>query len=513
MPRRPGVNNPAAGTGLARRGLFVALCLLPLFFSLGNHEIAGDSEARYGLVARGMAFRGASWWVPTLLGEPHLTKPPLTYWLHAVSLRLFGDHLWALRLPGALCGALTLGIVYATARRLHGPPVAAVATGLLAVTPLFVVVHRMALTDGPLTLFSTAVLAAAVMIPRSLRPAAWIVALGMATALGLLTKGPAALLAPAAATLWLGCVWQTKIKYKIIYYIVLLISCVPLALWVGSVAAALPGAWGEWRFQTWDRAIGRGDHPEPWWFFVPVFALGLLPMTTLLPWRRLPAVGRELGRTLLRGVPRGSDPADRGLWVLFAGLTFVVFSLISGKLMSYLVPIAPAVACLAAPWLVQRWDANRPRAWRPGGAVWLVLAVAAWCFAAVAEDRYLNRHPLRTVVGELQRVTGLTEPRVYTVGFTDRRLPYHTNRPTARIDPRVLPEAWAALPRHDLVLLAEPEAWAGFADDPHWDLETLYESIGPVGRLGFNGRPLVAYRPLPSWRETDSLGGDAELGQ
>ncbi|MEM9882704.1 MAG: glycosyltransferase family 39 protein [Planctomycetota bacterium] len=559
MPRQPGLNDPATGPGAVRSGLFVALCLLPLFFSLGNHEITGDSEARYGLVARGMAFGGASWWVPTLLGEPHLTKPPLTYWLHAASLRALGDNLWALRLPGAVCGGLTLGIVYLLAHHLRGPGAGTLAAGMLAITPLFVIVHRLALTDPPLTLFSTSLLAAVVMATRSPNSARWCLIAGLAASMGWLTKGPALLPTAAAAVLWLLLGRSNKNKLNLI--IVLLVSLFPLAGWACWIAAKLPEAWEVWRFQTLSRATGRGDHPEPWWFLIPVFFLGALPATALLPWR---GPSRNFGTSVSRTVQmfRGAQAPDpKGLWVLHLLATLFFFSLISGKLMSYPAPAAPSLVLLITAWFTERsrqtktsypnlwqlfkilqrpwfitavalpsaaglvlsvftgwviglcitaggwglaglwlagwaWKRRGPDAALPLGYAW-VLGLLTWTGLALAEDGYAHRSRLGPVVAELRRATGLTEPRVYTVGFTDRRLPFFTNRPTRRIDPRVLPEVWMALPREELVLLAEPEAWASFDADPHWDLDSMYEVVAfHVEHLRQEPR-YIAFRPTP----------------
>ena len=59
--------------------------------------------------------------VPLLAGEAFCEKPPLTYWLAAVPIRLFGAQAWAARLPNllyAMIAALGVGLL---ARRSAGP--------------------------------------------------------------------------------------------------------------------------------------------------------------------------------------------------------------------------------------------------------------------------------------------------------------------------------------------------------------------------------------------------------
>src|ERR1700719_4414327 len=52
--------------------------------------------------------------VPLLAGEAFCEKPPLTYWLAAVPIRLFGSAAWAARLPNllyAMIAALGVGLL------------------------------------------------------------------------------------------------------------------------------------------------------------------------------------------------------------------------------------------------------------------------------------------------------------------------------------------------------------------------------------------------------------------
>src|SRR3984885_5454965 len=59
--------------------------------------------------------------VPLLAGEAFCEKPPLTYWLAAIPIKLFGAEAWAARLPNllyAMLAALGAGLL---ARRSAGP--------------------------------------------------------------------------------------------------------------------------------------------------------------------------------------------------------------------------------------------------------------------------------------------------------------------------------------------------------------------------------------------------------
>ena len=80
-----------------------ALTLCTFFFLLGSRSLNQPDEGRYSEIAREMIETG-NWLVPHFWYLPHLDKPPMTYWLVAASMKLFGQNEWAVRLPVALAG-------------------------------------------------------------------------------------------------------------------------------------------------------------------------------------------------------------------------------------------------------------------------------------------------------------------------------------------------------------------------------------------------------------------------
>ena len=130
--------------------------LLPaaiLYPTLGFHLLEPD-EGRYAQIPKEMLLTN-SWVVPTLQGEPYLDKPPLMYWLVALSYQAFGVTPEAARLVPAVCVHLTILAVYLIGRRSIGERAAFWAALLLSVAPGFVCVARLLLLDGLLTLCVT----------------------------------------------------------------------------------------------------------------------------------------------------------------------------------------------------------------------------------------------------------------------------------------------------------------------------------------------------------------------
>ena len=75
-------------------------------------------------------------------GALSVDKPPLGFWLQALSARTFGFHYWALALPQALAGSTAPPILYFMVRGRYGRGVAATAALALAIVPASVASAR-----------------------------------------------------------------------------------------------------------------------------------------------------------------------------------------------------------------------------------------------------------------------------------------------------------------------------------------------------------------------------------
>ena len=91
--------------------------ILYLFFGLFSPGLLDDVDSVYTQIAREMLARH-DFVTPTVDGIRFFDKPPLMYWMAAASMRLFGQHDWAARLPLALGVLALLFAVYALGIRL-----------------------------------------------------------------------------------------------------------------------------------------------------------------------------------------------------------------------------------------------------------------------------------------------------------------------------------------------------------------------------------------------------------
>lgn len=326
-----------------------------LYPCLSFHLFEPD-EGRYAEIPREMLERG-DWVVPRLLGEPYLDKPPLFYWLVMGSFRVFGPEIWSARLIPALAIHGCILATYWLGRRSLGERAAFWGALALCLSPGFLSMGRLLILDGLLALCVTVALLAGFEAIRSttLRRGWWVVS-AIACALGMLTKGPIALilvLPPLLGHRFLtrsGCrlSWRALFAYAAIVLAVLLPWSLAIALREPRFAAYFL-----WQHNV-VRFLSPFDHIRPIWFYLPILLGGLLPLSLLL----LPLV-----RFLLSG--RDADAERRspelGFMLLAAGWCLFFFSLSGSKLPTYILPAFPPLALALGYYLVgSRW--HRP-AW------------------------------------------------------------------------------------------------------------------------------------------------------
>jgi len=82
-----------------------------------------------------------------------IDKPPVAFWLQAISAKIFGIHSWSLALPSALGLAGSVILLYLIIKPHFGIAAARIAALILAVTPIAVAVSRTNNADSTLVFF------------------------------------------------------------------------------------------------------------------------------------------------------------------------------------------------------------------------------------------------------------------------------------------------------------------------------------------------------------------------
>jgi 4-amino-4-deoxy-L-arabinose transferase-like glycosyltransferase len=94
------------------------IALMIFLHSLGRVALFDWDEINFAESAREMIETG-NYMRVQINYEPFWEKPPLFFWMQAGAMHLFGINEWAARLPNAVCGVITLLILYSIGKRLH----------------------------------------------------------------------------------------------------------------------------------------------------------------------------------------------------------------------------------------------------------------------------------------------------------------------------------------------------------------------------------------------------------
>ena len=126
----------------ARPALLAIATVAGLAYGWGMNGAA--LEDFYGAAARSMSSSWHDFFFGAFdpAGTVAVDKLPGTLWPQALSLRLFGFHVWAIVLPQVVEGVLTVLVLYRAVRRLAGPLAGIVAAAVLATSPVTVALNR-----------------------------------------------------------------------------------------------------------------------------------------------------------------------------------------------------------------------------------------------------------------------------------------------------------------------------------------------------------------------------------
>jgi 4-amino-4-deoxy-L-arabinose transferase-like glycosyltransferase len=305
------------------RWLVLVLVLLALFFQLGARGLNEPDEGRYAEAAREMAASG-DWLTPRINGFTHLSKPPLTYWSIAASLKLFGVNETTARLPSALAALGALLALYLMVRGAADEHAALWSVVILTTSAMFFLIARLVTADMVLCCWVTW------SVWAIWRRSNW---LFVFLALGVLTKGPVAVVLPLFAFIGLRPPLR-EFRWVIGLPVFLALS----ASWFVALALQNPELWRYFFVREIFQRVATGEHgrSQPWWFLIVVTLGGFLPWSfTLFTRRPLDATTR--------------------MFAAWAVLGVLLFSLSQSKLPTYALPLMPPLAALAAMTPPRRW--------------------------------------------------------------------------------------------------------------------------------------------------------------
>jgi len=372
---------------IAAAGLIVAVCL---FGHLGAIGLVGPDEPRYAWIARAMASSG-DWVTPRLYGQPWFEKPVLYYWATALGFLMHLPAEWAARLPSAfaaLVAALTIGWL---SRKYFGSnetswtftSPALLAPLIFSTSVAAIGFARSAAPDMPFSAALTLAMAtsATVLSQRgALRPQHQrrpsdrtsdylpLAVFGASLGLAMLAKGPAGvLLAGGAIGIWLLATSRLRDALQLAHPVAIAAFCIVALPWYVLCAIRNPDFFHVFFLQhNFERYLTPlFQHRQPFWYFIPILILGLLPWTVSL-W---PAA--EEGLKLWREQSWVHSPGFfLACWAFFP---LLFFSFSQSKLPGYILPAIPPLALLIAVALERRV---------------LAASMASLHFSSISSDRW-----------------------------------------------------------------------------------------------------------------------------
>ena len=297
------------------------------FFNLGGVPLFDLDEGAFSQATREMFLRDDFISI-YLNGHPRYDKPVLFHWLQAISLSLVGFTELGFRLPSAIAATLWVLTVYHLGRRMLNERDALVAALFMASSLAIGILAKEAIADALLNLLVAASLLALYL---HLQEGAkwWLYLAAATTALGVLSKGPVAVVIPASVSLlyclsrrdfmtWLGLI-ASPVAWGIF---LLVVSPWYVAQYLREGDAFLEGFLFKHNLGRFNETME--GHGGRLWYYVPVILVGVLPYTTLLI------------KTVTRIHELMRQDASRYLLIWF-GFVLIFFSLSATKLPHYIV--------------------------------------------------------------------------------------------------------------------------------------------------------------------------------
>jgi 4-amino-4-deoxy-L-arabinose transferase-like glycosyltransferase len=322
------VKNIISWFGLLPLPLRIVVVGLAFFIPfLGKVHLFDWDEVNFAESAREMLLTG-NYLTVQINFQPFWEKPPLFFWLQALSMYVFGVSEFAARLPNALVGVINLLVLYLIGRRLYG-----VAFGWLwalawlgSFTPHLYA--KSGIIDPTFNLFMMLSIwqGYEYLHKAGASTAMWA---GAAAGMAVLTKGPVGVLIPGLVfvSLW---VWHRFARQWAFGHALLAVGvCVAVsALWF--VANVWQNGWGiVEQFVAYQvRLLTTPDagHSQPFFYHFVVVLLGCFPVSIL-------AVKYLFQKNILQKAPTPVSFAQVMVCVFW--VVMIIFSIVRTKIVHY----------------------------------------------------------------------------------------------------------------------------------------------------------------------------------
>ena len=331
--------------------LLLLMYLIIYIMPLGVRPVMIPDEVRYAEIPREMITTG-NWISPHLNGLRYFEKPVLGYWVTGISLQVFGDSAFAMRLPSALSAGLSALALFMllsgfTQRRTTALNAAMIYLSMLGVF----LIGTNNILDSVFSFLLTAAFVSFYFSHKesdSKRRLVYLLLLGLFCGGAFLAKGFLAFVLLGAVigpyVIWQGR-WQELFTRG---WIALLSAIVVIAPWAVLVHLQEPEYW---HYFFWEEHVKRfaseeAQHGKPIWYYLMFLPLLTLPWIAQLPMALKNLFVSEDGND--KDTDTGNDSDLLKYSILWFLMPFIFFSISRGKLPTYILPcLAPLAVILA----------------------------------------------------------------------------------------------------------------------------------------------------------------------
>ncbi|KMQ81103.1 Polymyxin resistance protein ArnT [Candidatus Burkholderia pumila] len=378
------MNDTPSRLPLTRLSLILLLPALAViwFAPLGLRHLVPSDEGRYAEMAREMFVTG-DWITPRYNGYKYFEKPPLQTWANALTFSWFGIGEWQARLYTALTGFAGVLLIGYTGTRMFNAVTGFTAAVVLATCPYWNLMGHFNTLDMALSFWMELSFCGLLLAQRPALPThevrLWMWLCWAAMGAAVLSKGLVGLILPGAVLVLYSLIARDWALWKRLYIgsglIVFLIVTAP---WFALVQMKNPEFFNFFFIvQQFERYLTPAQNrPGAFYYFVSVLIVGFLPWLSVA------------GQSFWHAVKTPRQPngfAPVMLLLIWSAFIFLFFSASHSKLLSYTLPIAPAIALIIGLYLPSLTKLQYRRH-LIGYAVFLIAAAFGAIFIGRAES-------------------------------------------------------------------------------------------------------------------------------
>ncbi len=319
------------------------LSFIFLFVGMGAYPLVDVDETRYAVMSRDLLLH--NWNFLMLNGVPFIEKPPLYFWITAFSIKLFGFHEYAIRLPMSILATLTVFFTYYIGKKIKTPKFGFYTATIMMANVFFIMLTRVAIIDMVFTALLTWTIYFGLLtefVKDNNKKWCW-TAFYLCMSFAFLAKGLLAIVFPCAI-IGIHRIINKSVKeifkpqYILSGLVLFLLINLPWHLAMYK-EYGFEFIWVYFILHHFERLVNADalGKTRPFLYFIPVFFVGFLPWS-------LHFIGAI--------VDFFKKKMFKDKYVLFFAIYFIIifglFSVASGKLPTYVLPAVPPAAFLTA---------------------------------------------------------------------------------------------------------------------------------------------------------------------